>query len=79
MNYIYAASCCAGLGTRGTALKRQNSSALAKRGDVVQSPFLDRLLCEGANQSNAVDVKFDVDCSLFNALGLCHFARVDMP
>ncbi len=79
MDYIYAASCRAGLRAYGAALECQNAPTLPKGGDVVQPPFLDRFLCEGANQGNAVDVKFDADCSLLNARGLRHFTRVDMP
>ena len=45
---------------------------------MVEPPFLDDDLGDGAHQSNAVDVKLDVDRSLFNALWLSHFARVDV-
>ena len=75
---VDAASRRAGAGACRTTLKCQNASTLAKRGDVVEPPFLDDGLRDGAHQSDAVDVKLDVDSSLFNALWLRHFTRVDV-
>ena len=45
---------------------------------MVEPPFLDDGLSDGAHQSNAVDMKLDVDCSLFKTLWLRHFTRVDV-
>ena len=78
MDNIDAAPRRASLRACRAAFERQYTSTLTKRRDVVKPPFFDWLFRDGTHQCYAVDVKFDVDCAFFDAMRLCHFARVDM-
>lgn len=76
---VYGAAGGAGVGASGAALEGQYPSTLTKGSDMVESPGLESILSDGADDCDTVAVELDVDHVVFNVEWFCDLSREQKP